>query len=150
MEQYKKNLKTQNIISAIVALVTIAVMTLGFSGILTPTYADEHWAGFWNGLYSGMAMGICALSIVGIVINCMALRNEKRLKKQYIKENDERTQAIWAKSGGQSYWFIAGGMMLAVVISGYFNPVVCITILGCLVYFCLVRVALKIYYSKKI
>lgn len=150
MEQYKKNLKTQNIISAAIALVCIAVIALGASGIIRPAYQNEHWAGFWNGLYSGMAMGFCAFAILGIVMNTIALHNEKKLKKQYVKENDERAQAIWAKSGGQSYWFIAGGMLIAIIVSGYFNPLVSLTCLGCLLYFCLVRVALKIYYSKKI
>ena len=150
MEQYKKNLRTQSVISAVVAIACIAVMALGFSGTVTPTYADEHWADFWNGLYSGMAMGICALSIVGIVMNCVVLGNEQKLKRRYVKENDERTAAIWAKAGGQSYWFVAGGMMLAAVVSGYFHPLVCVTIIGCLLYFCLVRLGLKIYYSKKI
>lgn len=156
MEQYKNNLKVQNVISGVIALAAAAVVALGFSGvvdshfILTPSYQNEHWAGFWNGLYSGMAFWICLLSIICIVRNCLALRSEKKLKKMYVKENDERTHAIWAKSGGQSYWFVAGGMMTAIVVSGYFNPVVCLTILGCLLYFCLVRLGLKLYYSKKI
>lgn len=150
MEQYRKNLKIQCWISGIVAVAAIVVVILGFNRSFTPSYQGERWVDFWSGMYSGMATGIALLSIIGIIKNLLALRNEAKLKRQYVKENDERTQAIWEKVGGQSYWPIVGGLMLAIVISGYFSPVVCLTCLGCTMYICLVRLGLKLYYSKKI
>lgn len=150
MEQYRKNLKIQCWISGLVAVAALTVVILGFNRTVIPGYQGEHWADFWSGLYSGMASGVCLLSIIGVVNNLLTLRSEAKLKRRYVKENDERTQMIWDKVGGQSYWPTVGGLMLAMVVSGYFSPVVCLTCLGCTLYICLVRLGLKLYYNKKI
>lgn len=102
-----------------------------------------------NGMITGIATAAILLSIVGVVQNCLALKNEAKLKKMYVKEHDERTRAIWEKVGGQSYWYVSVGMLVAVVVSGYFSPAVSITCLGCLMYFLLVRITLSLYYKDK-
>ena len=91
-----------------------------------------------------------SVMVVGLVMNRRALKDEIKLKKQYIRETDERAWQIAYRSGHTSYWFDAFGLLLAAIIGGYFSPVVAVTCICCLLYICLVRLGLKLYYSAKI
>ena len=42
------------------------------------------------------------------------------------------------------------GLLLGVLAGGYFSPAVSFVCLGCLLYICLVRLGLKLYYNKKL
>ena len=131
-------------------LALLAFIALSLMEIVTPAVVNGRWASAWNGFIGGVSTAAVGFLTVGIIFNRRALRNEKTLRKQYIKEHDERSEEICRRSGHSSYWFDAAGLLLGVVVGGYFNPVVSITCLGCLLYVCVVRGLLKAYYSKKI
>lgn len=80
--------------------------------------------------------------------NLRAMGDPERLRRQYIKTHDERTQEIFRRAGQGSYWFDALGLLLATVIAGYFSPAASLACLGCALYVCLVRLGLKLYYSR--
>ena len=42
-------------------------------------------------------MGVMILFVIGLIMNIRALHNENYMKKQYIKDNDERSIQIHAK-----------------------------------------------------
>ena len=88
MEIYRSKLKTQNILYGIGALALLAIQILAYTGVVTPVGLDERWHSFYNGFIAGAAFGVMALFLVGLIMNLRAQRNEKAMKKQYIKEND--------------------------------------------------------------
>lgn len=94
-----------------------------------------------------MAFGV--ICIFGFIMNTKALKNEDKLRKMYIKANDERMKAISLYAGHNSYWFEVLGLLLGIIIGGLFSPVIAAACLGCLFYVCFVRLGLKIYYSRK-
>ena len=102
MENYREKLKIHNILYGIGALALLAIQVLAFTGIVSPVGADERWHSFYNGFIAGAAFGVMALFIVGLILNLRALRSEKAMKKQYIKETDERRRqiAVMGKSAG--------------------------------------------------
>lgn len=108
MENYRKKLKAQNIIFSICALALATVLILGFSGIIKPIEGNEHWKDYWNGMISGMSLAFIAIMIIGIIKNVIALKNPKKIKKQYAKENDERNAQIAekGKSSGASIFLM--------------------------------------------
>ena len=149
MENYRNKLKTQNIILAVSAVSLIVVQILAYLRIIKPIEGNSHWSDMWNGMITGMAFAAMGFMIFGFVKNLISLKNPEKLKKQYIKENDERTLQI--VKHGQAAGAAAFLLMLpaAIIISGFFNITVCITCL--VITFCLsVSMALgKLIYSKK-
>ena len=150
MESYRNKLKIQNIFSLIGLLVTITLLVLSAMQIIHPVVESDRWAAFWNGFISGVTGAVAACLLFGIARNLLAMGNEQKLRVQYIKAHDERTQRIWELSGASSYWFVTMGLLLAAIVAGYFNPLITIVIVCCIFYICIVRLILKIYYGKKL
>lgn len=154
MEAYRKKLKIHNLfylLGAIIALALIVLVNVYLPrvGYVLPS-ADARWRGFWNGFISGVSGAFVILALLGLVQNIRALRDEAKLRAMYIKEHDERTLEIWKRSAASSYWFESMGMLLAAVVAGYFSPIAFLCIAGCLIYMCVVRLILKLYYAKKL
>ncbi|MBE6845738.1 MAG: hypothetical protein E7508_08555 [Ruminococcus sp.] len=149
MEKYRNKLKVHNIIFAVSAIALIVVQTLAFLKIIKPIEGDSHWHDYWNGMIAGMAFAFMGIMIFGLVKNLISLKNPDKLKKQYVKENDERTMQI-AKHG-QAAGASAFLLMLpaAIIISGYFNITVCITCLAITFGLSCSMALGKIIYSKK-
>lgn len=150
MENYREKLKIHNILYSVGALALLAIQVLAYSGLVSPVGADERWQGFYNGFIAGAAFGVMALFIVGLVMNLRALRSEKAMKKQYIKETDERSRQITAmgKSAGATIFLLL--MVPAAIILGYFNVTVFITCIGCILALSLLMGGAKLYFSRKL
>lgn len=150
LKLYKEKIRKQNYAFIGGIVLAVAVATLAAAEIVTPLWLDERWASMWNGFITGLCSAEIGVMVVGLVMNRRALKDEIKLKKQYIRETDERAWQIAYRSGHTSYWFDAFGLLLAAIIGGYFSPVVAVTCICCLLYICLVRLGLKFYYSAKI
>jgi len=95
-------------------------------------------------------VGSIAIAIVLMTVYGTALKDEAYLKKMYIKENDERRKLIRTKSRNTAITIILLGLLIAMMISGYFSKVVFFTLLGVEVFIAAVALLLKLYYNKKI
>jgi hypothetical protein len=98
----------------------------------------------------GAMVGSIAIAIVLMTVYGTALKDEAYLKKMYIKENDERRKLIRTKSRNTAITIILLGLLIAMMISGYFSKVVFFTLLGVEVFIAAVALLLKLYYNKKI
>lgn len=154
MEQFKEKLKIENRITAVLCVILAGFTVLGFiaeAGIveLTPVSGDSHWQSMWRGIVSGASFGVLALMIVGLVRGIQALKDEKKLKKLYIKANDERQIQIWtaARASSMQVTLLIG--LVAGIIIGYFNMIVGITILAVETFHAVVGGCFKLYYNKK-
>ena len=121
MEQFKEKLKIQNVILSICSLILAIFSVLGFAaeaGIisLTPTAGDSHWQSMWRGFMSGAAMGVLGLMLFGLIRNLRAMKDEKKLRKLYIKTHDEREIQLFhnARSAAMSVFLIFG--LIAVIV----------------------------------
>ena len=156
MEHYKEKLKIQNVVMGICCLVltVFAVLTigseLGWFSILKPVAGDDHWHSRWNGFITGASCGIFALLFVSLIRNHRALKDEKQLKKLYVKEHDERNIQIQilARNTAMQIMLLAG--LAATVISGYFSMTISVTILACTFFSSGISLFLVGYYSKKL
>lgn len=155
MEQYKEKLKIQNITfgicGTIIGIVSVwaALSEAGILPFPTPLAGDSHWQSQWRGFVSGAAFGILALMLFGLAKNAKALKNEKELKKLYVKEHDERTIQIYisARAAALQTTLLVG--LAAIIITGYFSVVISLTILGCVLFTSISAALFKVYYSKK-
>ncbi len=155
MENYKEKLRIQNLIIAIASFVLAAFCLLfaaGEAGILpfpVPTAGDSHWQSMWRGFVCGASFAILAFLIFGLVRNIRALRNEKFLKKIYIRENDERSIQVWTSARAAAFQAFLLLGLVAIVVAGYFSVTVSITILCCVWFASIIGLLFKLYYSKK-
>lgn len=154
MEQFKEKLKIQNLILSICCLILVIFSVLGFAaeaGIvsLTPTAGDSHWQSMWRGFMSGAAAGVLGLMLFGLIRNLRAMKDEKKLRNLYIKMHDERDIQLFhnARSAAMSVFLIFG--LIAVIVTGYFNTTVSITLLICVLICSALCMWFKIYYNKK-
>lgn len=156
MEQYKEKLKITNFFLMIgcVILAVFAVLAigseLGWFHILRPVAGDSHWHSRWFGFVTGASCGIFAFMFVGLVRNCRALKDDKKLKKLYVKEHDERTIQIQTLARNTAMQILLLGGLVAVVIAGYFSITVSLTILACIFVASVTSLLLVAYYSKKL
>ena len=155
MEQIKEKLKITNCFLFIGCLVVAvsaifaAGSELGWFHILQPVAGDSHWHSSWNGFIVGAGCGVFAFLLVTLIRNSQALKDEKKLKKLYIKEHDERTAQIvtLARNTAMQVLLLTG--LVAVVISGYFSITVSLTNLACIFTASVLSMLLMVYYSKK-
>ena len=154
METFQEKLKVQNLILAVGCVILAVFCALGFAaeaGLihLTPVAGDSHWQSLWRGFISGASFGILALMLFGLVRNCLALKDEKKLKKLYIRENDERAIQVWtcARAAALQAFLILG--LVVGIVCGYFCVAVSLSVLACVLVSSLLGVAFKLYYSRK-
>lgn len=155
MESYREKLKLQNVVFAIgcVALALFSVLGfLGEAGVvkLAPSVGDGHWQSRWRGFISGASFGILVLLLTGLIRNLRALKDEKKLKKLYIKESDERQAQIVAKALCEAMRATLILGLAAVIVAGYFSMTVSLTLLVTVLLVSLMTLAFKLYFGKNI
>lgn len=150
MQEFRATLKKNIAFNAICAAILLAVQVLAWLGIVRPVSASERFQDYWNGFIAGASLGIMALMIFGIIICIRALRNEERLKKLYIKLDDERVRTIGEKAKGAAANIFLLGMLPITIVSGYFSSTVFFSLLGAEVFMALTTNVCKLYYKKKL
>ena len=156
MEQYKEKLKITNVFLIIgcIVLAIFAVLAigseLGWFRILKPVAGDSRWQSAWFGFCTGASCGVFALLLFSLIRNCQALKDEKKLKKLYVKEHDERTIQIQILARNTAMQILLLGGLVATVIAGYFSITVSLTILACIFIASITSLLLVGYYSKKL
>lgn len=103
MEEYRVKLKKRCIWLAVIMVAAIVMVAMSYVGYLKLD-ADSHDASFVRGFQSGLFFAWAMLMLKGIVEAVKALKNESNLKKQYIKEHDERSIRVHQEAKATSYW----------------------------------------------
>lgn len=96
----------------------------------------------------GMLIGLEFLAIFFIFRYAFALKDEKKLKEMYIKENDEREKVLRQKSGGTIILILLATLIIALGISVFFNIIVFYTLYAVLMFMALTAVVVKLIYKK--
>ncbi|SDN65129.1 hypothetical protein [Bacillus sp. OK048] len=104
---------------------------------------------FSLGVQIGIFIGISLITLYFIGKLRNALKYEDKLKKLYIEENDERRRLIQQKTGKTTTIIVAFSMAIAIVIAGFYNFVVLITLLSTLLFLFIITAFVKYYYNKK-
>lgn len=131
--------------SLIALLVTVVIWIWGYDQI----GSASHISDFMHGAQVGLFAGFFAIMFKAIIKYARAIKDENRIKVIYIEENDEREKLIKGKIGGAGFDFITGVIMLAIVIAGFFNGIVFLTLLSTLAFMIIVKLLLKSFYNRK-
>ncbi|WP_352418034.1 hypothetical protein [Proteiniborus sp.] len=100
--------------------------------------------------HAGILSGFGVLLLLDVFKYLRAMKDEKELKKLYIKENDERTIMIMQKTGAIGLNMCIIGLGCGAIIAGFFNEVVFLTLMGAILFISLVKGLFKIYYHINI
>ena len=155
MDQYRKNLKLQNLFLGICSgiLVLFAVFAagseLGVFTLFSLAAGNSHWTSGWHGYIFGASIGIFSAMLGFLIRNSRAMKNDKKLKELYVKEHDERTIRIQTLAGNMTVKCLLWMGLVASIIAGYFSITVSITILACIFVSSAVNLILIAYYCKK-
>ncbi len=136
------------VVCAVIALVFIG--TVGVWGYLRSLNSDAHMRDFATGMAVGMFCALAAVMLVGIFQYWRALKDESKLRKLYIEEHDERTKLIMSKTGGLAYGFALSVVAVAGIGLSLVDEKIGFTLMAVAVFMSMHRLALKIYYGKKI
>ena len=107
-----------------------------------------------NDLVAGYNLGLLIALQVGAIYFITkynkALKNKAQLKKLYIEKHDERKELIQYKSSALGISIFIFILLLATIISGFYNLVVFYTLLGVCLIILAILVLTKLYFLKKL
>lgn len=142
MENFKKKLtRKYRLITVFYCCATIMYLALKH---FTATVND-----FSEGLVCGMYIGIMIVSVFSFMKIHTALHNEKKLREMYIRETDERNIAIGKETMKTASLVMLMATALAVIVFGFFNPVISMTLGISVMAEAVITVAVQSYYNKK-
>lgn len=137
MEEFRKKLKKRlKIFWALIIVFTISYVLLLVFG------SDKGYNG-------GFFTGIITVSIMNLVRTKKSLKDEKKFKEQYIRENDERLGTIEKEVAKTTFNVTLVVLSLAVIVSNYFNIIVSCTLACVLGIISAIYLGSLIYYNKK-
>lgn len=149
MEKYNRKIK-KRMWTCIVAIFIIGnIISLDLLNKISPVVSNNNWGDFWQGILLGMTAGIELVLIYFAIRYFTAINDPKRLKEMYIKENDERKLKVVSETSRNTYWYDMFGLVMGIIIGGYFNMYVSLTCLVIAIYLILVRAILYSFYDKK-
>ena len=144
MEEFKKKIRQR------VALLCILLAVGACLSIFDVFFAPEELKNSYVfGFQTGAVTALTMLAVVLVINYGVVLRDEKKLRRLFNRESDERYKAIRAKAGMPVLLFTAVGMIVSGVIAGYFNFTVFVTLIAAGAAQILVGAALKSYYLHK-
>jgi len=145
MEKYRKKLKTR--ISFMSLAIILAVILLIFNSMRMTEAGDEEpfSSGIIDGFQSGLLAALVGIFCVFIINYLMVMKDEKKLRLWYNRENDERRKQIKLKAGGNVVLINSVIIIFSGIVAGYFNEIVFFSLIGCALFQLLVSSVIKIY-----
>ena len=104
---------------------------------------------FSRGMIAGVMVGMDVIAVFLMIKYLMLLRNEKKLKEEYIKSTDERNIAISKETMRTASVVSLMLTAIVVIVSGFFSKVIATTLFAEMTASALITVIVNIFYKKK-
>jgi uncharacterized membrane protein len=132
--------------SILSAVGAIAVYVIIYSVTGGMVQVDDFVKGFNSGVFSA----VVGLSILSIISNCLTLRNEEKLKKLYIDENDERKLLIQQKSSSSTFNIVLYFLLLAAIVGRFLQQDRILHAAGFHLFYAAYRILTALYYERQL
>lgn len=146
MDNFKLKIRNRIVLLIVLFVSMIAVYLVLFLNQDKLLKSSNHIVNFHGGALTSFSI----LLILSIFKNLIAIKDEKRLKKLYIEEHDERSILIMQKTGAVGINICILGLACATIIAGYFNEVVFFTLLGATLFVSVIKGLFKIHYRNNL
>lgn len=104
---------------------------------------------FIPGMLCGMGCGGSIVTLIIIMQQSKALKDEEKLRKLYIEEHDERHRLIMQKAGQPMVIFLSLVLIAAGLIAGFFSITITVTLTAAAIFQLLASTVVKFIYCKK-
>jgi len=148
MDKMKQEVKSKLAYWGRLCALFAILMATNFWNYFRPVSGGDDFADFFQGFQLGIAMAFLIWAAVNIIRYRKILQDEEAIRAFYIREHDERTAAIWSRSGGTALYTCGILIIGAALVAGYFDPTVFITLVSCGLFLLLVKKGLCIYYRR--
>lgn len=127
--------------------IALIAITIWISNALigSETMQDGMIIGFQIGIF----IGLQAVMVYIMHRYRKALKDDQLLKQIQIAETDERSKWIQGKIGSTGLKIILSGIMFAMVIAGFFNLTVLLTLFAVMLFVLFTQLGLKLYYQNR-
>ena len=146
MEKFRLGIKNRSKKITLAASLIFLIYVYLSRKIGVPDAINDLAAGYNLGLLIALQVG----AIYFITKYNKALKNKAQLKKLYIEKHDERKELIQYKSSALGISIFVFILLLATIISGFYNLVVFYTLLGVCLIILAILVLTKLYFLKKL
>lgn len=147
MEKYKKEMQQK--MSLLIAFNGIMTMILVWESSMSDKLPDSNFLSFSNGFKSGSAICLMIIALVYVVKYSKCMKDDSKLKQNYIADTDERIQEINKYAGGYFIKLVLGIIYIITYVSSYFSQTVFLTLLAVLLLISILRlVTFKVYERK--
>ncbi|MBQ1519121.1 MAG: hypothetical protein IIZ53_04630 [Ruminococcus sp.] len=109
----------------------------------------ENVPDFSKGMLTGLLVGGDLLALIYMIRCCILLRDEKKLKEEYIKSTDERNNEISKETMRTASVITLMCTSLAIIITGFFSITVSMTLFIDLTVSTLIVLLVNAFYKKK-
>lgn len=156
MDKYKLKVKNRMIIEMIGVIIFIPVAVyalikyLNIEGVVFGTPVKDFLGGMFNGIRAGIVIGFVIFLLITFIKNLLIIRNEEKLKKMYVEENDERALAISEHSSRVTFNITMYVILAVCVVTGLYNTTISLTLLAAWIFIILTRIITMSFYNKKI
>lgn len=156
MERYKVKIKNRMMFEMIgvIVFIPIAVYALikyhNIESVMFATPINDFVGEFFNGIRAGIVMGFVIFLLRTFVKNLLIIKNEEKIKKMYIEENDERALAICEHSSRVTFNITMYVILATCVVTGLYNTAISLTLLAVWIFSILTRIITIKYYDKKL
>ncbi|HRX08633.1 MAG TPA: hypothetical protein P5559_05665 [Candidatus Limiplasma sp.] len=148
MDKFKEELQKRLLAMGTYA-VGLAVLAIG-SFVRQSAGETEEIRAFMAGMNAGLLAVVVIVLVLTALRYLAALKNEDKRKALYIYENDERRLLIRSKMGGDAIQLVLMALVVATVVSEFFNQTVFFTLLAVLLFTALVKAVFKAVYTGKL
>lgn len=143
MEKFKKRLRCEIVTGAVFLFLLVLAQVLVWSVL------PESPNGVSKSFTSGFLTGISAVCIMYMVKNASTLKDDEKLKKLYIEENDERMNSIRSVASKLSFKVTLIGLSIAMLIAINLDKSIGYALLGALLFCIAVNLVTLLYYKRK-
>ena len=146
MDNFKRKIRSRTVFLIILFVSLIAIYLILFLNQDKLLNSSNDIINFHGGVLSSFGI----LLILDIFRYLRAIKDDKKLRKLYIKEHDERAIMIMQKTGAAGINICIIGLGLATIVAGYFNELIFFTLLGATLFVALIKGLFKIYYHRNL
>ena len=135
MDKFKTKVRSRILFLTVLLVSLAAIYLILFINQENLSKSSKDMMNFHGGALTSFSI----ILILNIYKNLRAIRDEKKLKRLYIMEKDERSIMIMQKTGAIGINICILGFASTTIIAGYFSKVVFFTLLGATLFVALVK-----------
>lgn len=130
--------------------IVLGLATLGVSLFLAVFDLLDDSLSYAIGFYAGVGIGVALSCFVGLLGTRKLMKNEPKMRAEFIKETDEREKEVTLRAASATALTLIAAAYVAMMVTVVLNRTVFYTLLAVAAVFFAVFLSSRFYYSKKL